>query len=211
MQHNTGVNPSEPTDNEAKSDTWKFFIRDSQYPTIPDAFAPHCSYVSWISSPKGNTGRYLVRGYVQFKNRRNYYCMKHRYSKKAEWVPIDKKNTAAFNEYSTDPIPTNATRYTRGKPVSQGGSVETPIARATLNLDIPDLTEDYEDVLFLETHEPLPPSPPRGQKRFLDYGLAYDASINAELNRDYIVVNGYTGEEMYGRQSGHNWTANKKR
>lgn len=209
MQHNTGVNPSEPTDNDVKASAWKFIIRGAFFPNVPEAFTPHCSYLAWISSPMGSTGKFLIRGYIQWRNRRNYYTVKHRYSRQAEWIPVQQAYQAAFDEFTTGFIPSNATRYISGVPIYKGGSTETPLQKVGYNITVPDLIEEYTDVLVAGELEPPEPLKPRDNKRKREED--YDAEIAAQMGQDFTWKNPYTGEELFGRQAGHNWYANKKK
>lgn len=207
MQHFTGVNPSEAAHNESKSSTWKFIYRGADYPNLPEAFVPHCSYLTWISSPQGRSGKFLLRGYVQFVNRRNYYTMKHRYSVQAEWIAVPANDKRYANEFAVDPIPANATRHVHGNPLTNGAvNMETPLPKVGYNISVPDLTEDYRMLLWANEYpeEPLPP--PR--KRTLE------AVPDLTPPSDYVTRNPYTGEEICGRYKGHYWHvdySNKKK
>lgn len=151
MQYRSGDNPSEPLHNEVKSSTWKFILRNAYYPTVPRAFVPHTNYVAWIAQPQGASGRWLIRGYCQWTQRRNYYVLKSRYSRAAEWIPVPHNDMRPFNEFTYDPIPRAATRFIEGVPLSQSREKRTiDLHRVGMNIEVPDLIEEYTDMLFAE-------------------------------------------------------------
>lgn len=172
MYHRSGSNPYEPYKVDHHSRVWQFVLRFQSCPDAAKAFFPHANLCAFISSPQGNSGYHLLRGVVQFNSTRTYGLLKRRYSKQAEWIPTAMKDLGFIQEYTTRPIPVNATRYTNYNPSPM------PLPRVGL-ISVPDLLEDYLDALAaqeIEEYEdskgyerfvmpsnyiPPPPSPPR--------------------------------------------------
>lgn len=152
MQYRSGTNPSEPSNPEEKSQTWKFILRSAQYPTLPEAFGPHTNFVAWIAQPQGNSGRWLIRGYCQWANRRNYYVLKTRYSHDAEWIPVPYNDVRPLNEFTIDPIPRTAVRYSVGVPIPQYRSTIN-LHRVGFGIEVPDLITEYLDLKLTEEFE----------------------------------------------------------
>lgn len=148
MQYRSGANPYEPTNPDTRSRAWLFIYRGASYPTLPEAFLPHTNFVAWLSSPQGSTGRYLIRGYCQWSNPRNYHTLKTRYCKRCEWIPIDYRDRRQFDEYVYNPVPFRAERFYYGVPLGQKRVQKTtPLQVVGLNIQVPDLIEDYQSLL----------------------------------------------------------------
>lgn len=208
MQHNRGTNPSEPTTNDAKSTSWKFIIRSASYRRLPEAFLPHCNTLAWIASPQGQSSNWLLRGYIRFNNRTNYYTLKHRYSKQAEWIPVPWNDMRPYNEFAVDPTPRNATRFVHTN------SQQTPIPKVGFNIEVPDLIEDYQSFLWQEevdaAYDPeLEAREIERKKRKREAQEYWEAKIAADtIPHDFVIINPHTGEEIGGTQGGYHWQKN---
>lgn len=168
MQFRSGDNRHEPLSDEAKSNGWKFILRHSYDPSLPAAFAPYVNFVAWLATSKGPNS-WLVRGFVQFKNRRTYRIMKVRYSKRAEWIPVTATDIRIYNEFVVDPLPRNSVRYQIGVPLGQPNSIlPNKLPVYGLNYSGPDLVEDY--IAFHEA----------------EYA-SYDAAANPVTAKNYTV------------------------
>lgn len=202
MQYRSGDNPHEPTSNQTSSRVWKFFIRHASYRRLPEAFVPHVSLCAWISSPQGRTSSWLLRGVIQFSSTRDYLTMKRRYSKQAEWIPINVSDQYQIQEYTINPIPVNSRRHVFNNP--------TPISlpRIGLNAICNDLVEDFHTVLYNEEQVAnidleLEASEERRRKRKREAIEEYEAKLAAEalaesgpkefFETDYFGVRHYTG------------------
>lgn len=205
MQHTTGTNPSEPSTNDVKSSSWKFIIRSASYPRIPEAFLPHCNTLTWLASPQGRTSSWLLRGYIRFNNRTNYYTLKHRYSRQAEWIPVPWNDMRPYNEFAVNPAPHNAVRYVLTNPS------QIPLHKVGFNIEVPDLTEDYHAVLWQEevtaAYDPeLEARELARKKRKREDQEYWQKKIAEEKDTDYVIINPWTGEEVGGTYKGHYWT-----
>lgn len=215
MQYRSGNNPHEPLYNDKRARAWKFIIRGAFYARLPEAFSPHVNYCAWIASPQGRSTRWLIRGYIQTTNPRNYHTLKTRYSKQAEWIPVDYLDQRVFAEFSTDPIPHNAVRLTTGIPLRMPSVHQTvPLHKVGLNIDVPDLTEDYHVVLWqeeqdaaadpvFEEQERQRKSLKRKRQEEADAILAareaeYDSTSHEHFVVDYFGVRHYVGTTLPG-------------
>lgn len=199
MQYRSGDNRHEPLSDEAKSNSWKFLIRDVYDPSLPAAFAPYVNFVAWIATAK-TTNRWLIRGFIQFKNRRTYRTLKVRYSKKAEWIPVTASDIRIYNEFVMDPLPKNSRRFQIGVPLGQPNSIlpnKLPVYGMSYNG--PDLIEDFEafhaseEAKFNPEPDPVewvpdpspPPIPlPKDEYFYHDDGSFYAAYIKGNLYFD---------------------------
>lgn len=159
MQFRSGYNPHEPTDNNTNSRCWIFIIRNASFPYLPRAWEPHINFCAWISTTLPN-GRYLSRGVFQTVTPRNYYTLKTRYCKKAEWIKIQLTDERRISEFTQRVLPRNSVRYHFGYQVipGQNNPVHTiPMHRIGYNIpDYPDLTEDYEYAEYARIDSQVP-------------------------------------------------------
>lgn len=198
MQYRSGDNRHEPLSDEAKSNCWKFLIRNVYDPSLPAAFAPYVNFVAWIATAK-TVNTWLIRGFVQFKNRRTYRIMKVRYSKRAEWIPVSASDNRIYNEFVMDPLPKDSQRFQIGVPLGQSDSI-LPNKLPIYGMDYtgPDLVEAYdafheaelaafnpEPEPFQWVHAP-PPVPAASMDRFFyhDDGSFYAALVKGNLYFD---------------------------
>lgn len=136
-----------PPVGDCRSRAWIFVIRSATSPKLPEAFLPHTNFVSWVASP--GPVFWTLRGYCQWLNPRNYATLKTRYCKSANWIPVDVRDVRIFEEYSIRPVPLSSYRYTLGIPFGQfPAQVTLPLPKVPLGIDIPDLIEDYMNVLL---------------------------------------------------------------
>lgn len=147
MQHRTGSNPHEPTSDNKCSRVWKFILRNASYQRLPEAFVPHSKLCAWIATPQGQTSNWLLRGVIQFSSTRNYYTMKHRYSRSSEWIPIQESDVYKIQEYTTQPLPINGVRHLHET------SNPVPLQKVGYKIDVPDLIEDYHMALWQAENE----------------------------------------------------------
>lgn len=145
MQYQTGNNPHEPTDNNTNSRCWLFIIRRSRLGLLPRAWEPHINFCCWIVRDNPD-GTYFIRGVFQTTTPRNYYTLKSRYCKQAEWMKIGLHSRARINEITQGPLPNYSRRHWYGLQVTGPTSpvVTIPLHRIGYNIpNYPDLTEDY--------------------------------------------------------------------
>lgn len=155
MQYRSGTNPHEPTDPNTNSRCWLFLIRSADYADLPRAWEPHINFCAWITTSNPASSRHFIRGIFQTVTPRNYYTLKTRYSKKAEWIKIQLTDYRRIQEITQGELPRFSTRHWYGLQVTGPTSpVPTrPLHRIGYNIpDYPDLVEDYillQDDIFL--------------------------------------------------------------
>lgn len=211
MQYRSGLNPSEPTNNNTSSRCWIFIIRNSEFRITPFAFQPHANYCCWLSYPPTRGGRIFIRGVLQFNSTRNYYTLKTRYSKAAEWIPKTPSDIRALAPIMTDPIYGAAQRHSFGTPLVNNYS-PTPtvnLHKVGFNIEVPDLIEDFQNSLWTAHIEQsgIIETYPTEEEEAADEEAArkYEEYLDRVQNADFIILNPITGEEVGGRQSGHYW------
>lgn len=149
MEYRSGKNPAEPLFNDRRSRAWIFIIHEVTHRNVPEAFVPHTNFLAWFTTKNlGSTG-YHVRGYCQWLNPRNYHTLKTRYSKHAEWIPVEITDKRIFNQFTTDPAPTRSQHFIHGVPFGQYPPHQTiPLHKVGLGIEVPDLISEYTDSLL---------------------------------------------------------------
>lgn len=155
MQYRSGSNRHEPLYDDKRSRAWVFILRNADSVKLPEAFLPHTNFVAWDASP--GPVRWTLRGYCQWANPRNYHTLKTRYSKDAEWIPKDLDDKRVFEEHTTRPIPKSSYRYIHGVPYGHYPPKTTiPLHKVGMDITVPDLIQDYKDLLYLREVENEP-------------------------------------------------------
>lgn len=212
MQYRSGSNPHEPTNNSVSSRCWLFILRDSYFKQSPQAWQPHANFCAWLAYPVNNAGKYLVRGVIQFNSTRNYYTLKSRYSHYAEWIPITPTDQRRISEFTEGKIYGSAQRFSFGVQLKNNYSptVTRPLHKVGLNIDIPDLVEDFENSIWASHIETggIVESYPTAEEEERDEKAAaeYDSYLDRVVNADHIFRNPYNGEEIGGTVNGHVWS-----
>lgn len=212
MQHRSGTNPHEPVLEDKRSRVWKFILRDISEPRVPESFIPHVNLCAWFSKPQdSNAYYYTVRGIIQTTNPRNYYTLKTRYSKRAEWIPVLPSDLRQINEFLTGPVPRLARRFVHRN------ANPTPLHKVGYNIEVPDLVSEYEDAIYADiianAPQELPPDEEEDDDQFPMLGEDAESSdddTQPTLGRttrtnlpDSIQRNPYTGEVISGVINGY--------
>lgn len=174
MQYRSGTNPHEPLSDDKSSRCWVFVLRDASSVRLPEAFVPHTNFVAWDASPGPHF--WTLRGYCQWRNPRNYYVLKTRYSKDAEWIPKELTDKRVFEEHTTRHVPKSSYRYIHGVPYGQNPpKVTVPLHKVGYGVVVPDLIQEYQDVLAVQELEGVSEIEPAYEP---DDGLVTDDGIH---------------------------------